>query len=208
MSVSRRVFVGTGLAMVMVLSGCVGLNTFRTYYASPVSGETARGWRVTDVQVLAPRSLSVSEEHSLVPKADIVWREDPAGNRYEQVEKIMRDAARLATRGLHGARPVRLQITMTRFHAMSFEAEALSQDVGVHNVDFIIQVVDARTGAVLAGPDPIESALPAKTGARMAEARSRGESQKTQITAHVRRVIAGWLGIGPDPRETFTRIGD
>jgi hypothetical protein len=186
----------------------VGVKTFRTYYASPVSAQMSRGWRVTDVQVIAPRTLSVSEEHSLVPQADIVWREDPEGNRYEQVEKIVRDATTMAAKGLKGSRPVRLEITLTKFHAMTFEAEALRKDVGVHNVDFIIKAVDAQTGVVLAGPDSIESALPAKTGARMAAARARGESQRTQITVHVREVVAGWLGIGPDPRRTFTRVGD
>ena len=42
----------------------------------------------------------------------------------------------------------------------------------------------------------------------MAQARAAGQSQKSQITAHVAATIAGWLGVGPDPRMTFTRAGN
>jgi hypothetical protein len=60
---------------------------------------------------------------------------------------------------------------------------------------------------VLKGPDRIEASLPALAGVEMATARARGETQKSQITAHVARVIAGWLGLGPDPRGKFSRLG-
>lgn len=196
------------LAAVMALSACVGGSDFRTFYPEPVATGVSRAWRVVDVQVTAPRSLRVSEARTYLPDADIVWREDPAsGNRYEQVEKIVADAARDGTAGLHGARPVVLQVTLSRFHAMTFEAESLSFAAGVHDIEFTAQVVDARSGAVLTGPTFIEASLPAHTGGAMAQLRAQGDSQKKQISRHLRSVFAGWLGIGPDPRQTFTRTG-
>ncbi len=209
MTVTRRFVIGSSLAALALTSGCVGGaggGAFRTDY-DRLDPSVTRGWRLAGVRVTAPRSLVVSEERSWEPVADIVWREDKLGDRYAQVEKIMTTAISRGARGLHGGVPVRLEATMQRFHAMTFEAEALNFDVGVHNIDFNIRVVNAATGAVLAGPVAIEASFPAKTGARMAEARSRGESQKSQITAHVAATIAGWLGTGPDNRGTFSRSG-
>lgn len=196
------------LGATLLLSACVtGGSQFRTAYPQPIAAQVSTGWRVTSVQVTAPRTLSVSEARSYLPKADIVWREDPAGNRYEQVEKIVADAARQGVAGLRGPRPVVLQVTLSRFHAMTFEAESISFAAGVHDIEFTAQVVDARSGAVLAGPTYIEASFPAKTGGAMAQARAQGDSQKKQITRHLRAVFAGWLGIGPDPRQTFERAG-
>ena len=135
-------------------------------------------------------------------------REDPIGDRHPQVATIMKAAIARGASGLKGPRPVRIEATMSRFHALTFETEALNvAGVGVHNVNFTIKVVDARTGAVLAGPTDIDAALPALTGAEMIKARVRGESQKSQISAHVAATIAGWLGIGPDQRDSFVRAG-
>lgn len=203
-----RVIVAVGLAATLLATGCVGLNTFRTYYETPVSADVSRNWRVVDVNVTAPRTLSVSEGHTFLPNADIVWQEDPPGDRYKQIEDLIRTAALQGAKAARGSQPVRLDITVVRFHALTFQAESLRVDVGVHNVDFTIRAVDARTGALLAGPELVEAALPAMTGARMAEARARGQSQRTQISAHLRKVVAGWMGVGPDARGTFTRMGN
>lgn len=45
------------------------------------------------------------------------------------------------------------------------------------------------------------------TGAAMARARLAGQSQKSQITDHVARTIASWLGVIPDTRQTFSSVG-
>jgi hypothetical protein len=189
----------------LFLAACGG--TFRTYYQTSVPPEVSRGWRVVDIGVSVPKSLRVSEEKVLLPTADIVWREDPPGDRHAQVAAIVETAARQGASGLRGPRPVRLEITVTRFHALTFEAERLLSNAGVHNIDFTIQVVDAASGAVLAGPETIEAALPALSGGAMERARARGQTQKSQITEHLRATIAGWLGAGPDPRNTFNRLG-
>jgi hypothetical protein len=176
-------------------------------YATGLDAAVTKDWRVVNVKVAVPRTLSVSEAHTLVPKADIVWREDPIGDRYEQVSRVVAKGIREGAKPLHGNREVRIDVTVSRFHAMTLEAEALRYDVGVHNIDFSAQVVDARTGEVLVQPTFIRAEFPATTGVRMTQARLRGETQATQIEAHLSHVIAGWLGIGPDPRATFKRIG-
>lgn len=189
------------LVLAVALAGCGG--SFRTYYDAPVPAED---WRVAAVEVTVPRTLSVSEAEVFVPRADIVWREDPAGDRYAQVAALMHEAVTRGAAGLKGARPVRLEVTLTRFHAMTFLAETRAP-AGVHDVEFDIVARDARTGEVLAGPEHVEASFPAMTGAAMARARLEGQSQKSQISDHVARTIAGWLGAGPDVRTTFSSVG-
>lgn len=191
-----------GLLALMLLAGCSG--TFRTYYPAPVS--QAADWRLSAVNVTAPRSLAVSEEESFLPKADIVWREDPAGDRYAQVEALMERAIAEGAAGLRGSRPVVIDATMTRFHAMTFVAETRAPS-GVHDVEFDLRIRDARTGAVLYGPEHVEASFPAMTGPQMARARLAGQTQRSQITAHVARTIRGLLGLGPDARATFSTLG-
>ncbi|MCB2125452.1 MAG: hypothetical protein H6897_11375 [Rhodobacteraceae bacterium] len=196
-AVSRR----RAVMMVLALAGCGG--SFRTFYDEPAPSQ---GWRISAVEVTVPRTLSVSEEESFVPKADIVWREDPSGDRYNQVAAIMKTAISRGAAGLKGGRPVRLEVTMTRFHAMTFTAETRAP-AGVHDIEFDITARDARTGEVLAGPEHVEASFPAMTGAAMARARLAGQSQKSQITDHVARTIASWLGVIPDTRQTFSSVG-
>ncbi len=199
---TRRGILATALALV---AGCGG--GFRTDYPSAVAPEIASGWVLSDVRVIVPEGLTVSEAPSLLPRADIVWREDPPGNRKPQIAVILADAVRKGSVGLTGAQPVRIELALIRFHALTFEAETRLRNAGVHDIEFMAQVVDAATGAVLKGPDRIEASLPAMSGVSMATARARGQTQKSQITAHVAAVIAGWLGIGPDPRGSFSRLG-
>lgn len=195
----------TGVLALMLLGGCGG--TFRTYYPEQVPAAQSAAWRLSSVEVTAPRTLVVSEAEVFIPKADIVWREDPAtGNRYEQVESIMETAIAEGASGLQGSRPVTIEATMTRFHAMTFKAESQAPS-GIHDVEFDLQVKDARTGEIIFGPEHVEASFPAMTGATMARARAAGQSQKSQITAHVAQTIRGLLGLGPDARQTFSGIG-
>ncbi|AZL57428.1 hypothetical protein EI545_00355 [Tabrizicola piscis] len=190
----------------LLLSACVG-GSFKTEY-DPLPADVTRAWRLSAVQVNVPRTLVVSEAKTLLPKADIVWREDPLGDRYAQVDTIMTDAITRGAQGLRGGRPVIIDVTVTRFHALTFEAELREQNWGVHNINFTAQVVDARTGEVLIPATAIRSELPALSGEQMREARRNGQSQKSMITNHVARTVAGWLAIGPDNRGEFSRQGN
>ena len=205
MTLTRRTAL-VGLSS-LILSACVGGGSFKTEY-DRLSPDVSRGWRLAEVQVDVPRSLSVSESKSLLPSADIVWREDPMGDRYTQVGKIMQAAVLRGAQGLRGSRPVVVSITVTRFHALTYEAELSNSDWGVHNVDFIAQVTDARTGEVLVAPTKIRAETPAWSGERMREARRKGITQKSMISNHVAATVAGWLALGPDNRGEFSRQGN
>ncbi len=158
MIVTRRAATLLLGAAMLAASGCT--STFRTFYSTGVPAEVSRGWRVSDVRVAVPATLSVSEAKTLLPKADIVWREDPEGDRRAQVAAIVETAARQGASALRGARPVILDITVSRFHALTFEAERRFSNAGVHNIDFTIQVVDAATGRCLPVPRPSRRRCP------------------------------------------------
>lgn len=190
-----------------LLSACVGGGTFETAY-DPVPPDLARDWRLAGVRVSVPETLTVSEAKKLLPNADIVWREDPPGDRHAQVGKIIQTAVQSGAQGLRGPRPVIIEVTVTRFHALTFEAERSANDWGVHNVDFTARVLDAGSGAVLLPATAIRAELPALSGTRMSEARSRGVTQKSMIIGHVSKTVAGWLGLGPDNRGKFSRRGN
>ena len=192
----------------LLLSACVGGGgKFETDY-TPVPADLAKSWRLAEVRVSVPKTLVVSEAKSLLPKADIVWREDPLGDRHAQVGKIIETAVLRGAQGLRGSRPVIIAITVTRFHALTYEAELSNSDWGVHNVDFTAQVLDARTGEVLLPATAIRAETPAWSGARMKEVRKKGITQKSMITNHVAATVAGWLGLGPDNRGSFSRQGN
>lgn len=205
MSLPRRAAL-LGLTAVL-LSACVGGGTFETAY-DPLPADVTRAWRLADVRVNVPRDLTVSEAKSLLPQADIVWREDPLGDRYAQVGTIMGEAVTRGASGLRGSRPVVIDVTVTRFHALTFEAEQRGQNWGVHNIRFIAQVSDARTGEVLVPATEIRAELPALSGDQMRAARQKGVTQKSMITSHVAKTVSGWLGTGPDNRGTFSRQGN
>ena len=195
-------------AAALTLSACVGGGgSFMTDY-DRLSPDVSRAWRLAEVRVTVPTTLSVSEAKSLLPSADIVWREDPLGDRYAQVDAIMTNAITLGAQGLRGARPVIIDVTVTRFHALTFEAELRDQDWGVHNINFTAQVVDARTGEVLLPATAIRAETPAFSGEKMRAARAKGQTQKSMITNHIARTEQGWLAIGPDNRGEFSRQGN
>jgi hypothetical protein len=205
MSLTRRAAL-LGVTAVL-LSACVGGGTFETAYDT-LPSDVTRTWRLAEVRVDVPRTLTVSEAKTLLPNADIVWREDPLGDRYDQVDAIMGEAVTRGARGLRGSRPVAIDITVTRFHALTFEAEQRGQNWGVHNIRFIAQVSDARTGEVLVPATEIRAELPALSGDQMRAARQEGVTQKSMITNHVAATVAGWLGTGPDNRTEFSRQGN
>jgi hypothetical protein len=103
--------------------------------------------------VSVPRSLSVSEAHGIKPRADIVWREDPPGDRYVQVEGILRDALTPTLSTMQGEVPVQVVIEVTRFRV---ERRARYTIGGQHEIEFVYSVRHAETGAILSPPQPVD----------------------------------------------------
>lgn len=194
------------LAGILGLAGCSGTQ-WTTNYADVIDPAVAKQWRVVEVDVSVPRSLTVSEANTFAPNVDIVWREVPYGDRYDQVDAIITTAAKRGAANLHGARNVKLIITMQQFHALTEKTRAVLQNSGVHDITFTAQVFDAKTNTPLSPPDRIKADLIAFVGDQAVAAEKQGQTQKVRITAHVAAVIAGWLGTGPDVRGDFKRNG-
>ncbi|MCV2881180.1 DUF6778 family protein [Actibacterium sp. XHP0104] len=207
---SRRTFLAAGAASVMALGGCFG-GGFKTMYADVIDPEVSKSWRVTSIDVQVPRSLSISEANTYAPDADIVWREErlgQGGDRYQQVDRIITEAATKGASGLRGGKPVKLVLVVTTFHALTEKTRYGLEGAGVHNVQFTAQVVDARTGEALSPVDLVDADLIAYTGSEALASEARGETQRGRIIAHVSNVIAGWLGSAPDTlRGEFSRRG-
>ena len=196
------------LLSLSVLSACGG--QWHTNYEAPVPTAVSRDWRLSAVNVFVPDTLTVSEANSFTPEADIVWREDPLSTgqtRYEQVDAILTDGIRRGASGLSGARDIKIEATVDTFHALSEKARYGLSSSGVHNIGYVVQVFDARTGAPLTEPDLIQADLVAFVGDQALEAEAQGLTQKVRITEHIAKVTAGYLGIGPDIRGAFGRIG-
>ncbi len=150
-------------------------------------------YAVTQINVTVPETLKVSEANTYFPNADIVWREDPFGNRYEQVQAIVLDAATRGAASHDKGRPVIVDIQITRFHALTEKTRYTIG--GTHDIHFYLTVRDAATGEKLEQPRLIETSLKAYGGARALEAMSRGQTQKVRITDHLAALIAQELNV-------------
>lgn len=186
------------------LAACSG--AWETSYEEPLDPAVTRDWTVRNVVVMLPEDLTTTEENAYAPDADVVWHGEPFGDRKAQAAAIVQDGIRQGARSLRGRQPVNLEVTLTEFHALTPKARNNAPSA-VHNISYIMQVVDARTGEAITEPEPIRADLIALTGANAIEAVLQGETQKVRITHHLKTVTAGWLGIGPDPRRAFSSAG-
>jgi hypothetical protein len=143
---------------------------------------------IQGISVSVPRSLTVSEANLYYPGGDIVWREDPVGDRHEQVKAIFEDGL---TKGLsalpEGNLPVNVDVEVTRFHALTEKARYTIG--GVHSVQFKLTLTDPETGAALTEPRLIKADFKAYGGARALSAERAGRTQKVRITNRISEVI-------------------
>ena len=152
------------------------------------AAQAAPGFSIVDMRVIVPETLKVSEANTYKPRADIVWRGDPFGNRYEQVAAIMREAAERGVRDLDGERDGILVIEVAKFHALTEKARYTVG--GTHDSDFWMSVVDAETGDVIVPRRFVDTALPALGGRAALAAEARGDTQKVRIEAFISEVVA------------------
>jgi len=147
---------------------------------------------VAQITVNVPQSLRVSEANRYYPSGDIVWREDPIGNRHAQVKTIIEAGLNKGTSQLTGERPVVIQVMVTRFHALTEKARYTVG--GVHAIQFYMSVIDAQSGAVLMPAKLIKADFDALGGAAAVASEARGVTQKVRITDQLARVIVEELG--------------
>jgi hypothetical protein len=142
---------------------------------------------VAQLNVVVPRSLEVSEANSFRPGGDIVWRGDPFGDRYEQIEAIFNAGMGQGVTELTGDRAVIVDIVVGRFHSVT---ERTRYTVGgVHSIRFDITVRDAETGEVIEPTRTVKADLEAYGGITAVRAEAAGQTQKVRVTEHLRRVI-------------------
>lgn len=159
--------------------------------AAPAAPQTPAeaGFVITGVQIDVPRTLTVSEANSYLPRADIVWRGDLPGDRHQQIEALFRDAMAdgIATLGDTGTRPVTLQITLKRFHGVTERTRYTMG--GVHNVIFDLAFLDPETGALLAPVREVAADLKEPGGDDAIAADAAGQTQKVRLRAHLAQVL-------------------
>lgn len=183
------------------LSACVSTNTS---FPTPLREDTTYNWKVVDVQATVPRTLTTTDRNGQMPNVDLIWTEEGPGDTYAQIEAIMEEtllqAATHFQSSIKGSRPVILRTEQTQFHSLTQRAR--SNIGGIHNVDFILTVVDANTGEILAGPAVIEADVTAYGGAKAEASIARGETMRSRIIDRVSLVIASYLGIAGDQAVT------
>ncbi|MGB0958621.1 MAG: DUF6778 family protein [Halocynthiibacter sp.] len=183
----------TCAALVAMAAGCMSSSgttsgtSGAASQAAAVEG-TFISANVRSVKIIVPETLTVSEENSYKPKSDIVWREDPYGNRLPQVEAIMKTAVNRGAATARGKRSVNLDVQVLRFHALT---EKTRYSVGgTHDIRFLMTLKDPSSGTILAGPHYVHAEFRAYGGSQALEAERRGETQKKRIIDHVSNVIA------------------
>ena len=191
-------------ALILPLGACS--TSWKVDYDQPVPAEVSRGWTVVDVVAVAPERLTVSESNFFAPNADIVWHGDEFGDRRAQVAAIVDEGISQGASELKGPRGVTITARIETFHGVTPSAVARAPSA-VHNIEYVVQVLDANTGQALTEPQRINADLEANVGAAAIAAAINGQTQKRRITDHIARVTRGWLGFGPDQRRTFAGLG-
>lgn len=147
---------------------------------------TAQAYRIADLNVSVPRTLRVSEANTYYPSADIVWRGDIAGDRYNQVGAIVETAGKRASSALKAGQGVVVDVQLTRFHSLTEKARYSVG--GVHSIHFILTLRDPATGAVIESR-PVDASFAAFGGRRAIDAEIRGDTQKVRIVDHLARTL-------------------
>ncbi|MEP1538313.1 MAG: DUF6778 family protein [Paracoccaceae bacterium] len=158
---------------------------------APVQKASATDFRVEAVRVYVNPDLVVSERNSYYPGVDIVWREDPPGNRYQQVKDIFELAFARGSEGLDGTRAIELHVDVRRFHALTEKARFTVG--GVHAITFALQKRDSVTGEAVGEVKVIRADLKAYGGQSALVAMRLGQTQKVRITDHLADVIRAEL---------------
>ncbi|MDT8327591.1 MAG: DUF6778 family protein [Roseovarius sp.] len=143
---------------------------------------------VRAVRVSVPKSLKVSEANRYYPGGDIVWREDPLGDRHEQVKAIFEQGLGRGVADMtHGTVPVMLDVIVTRFHALSEKARYTIG--GVHAVQFKFILRNPETGEAYGEPTFVKADFKAYGGQHAINAERKGLTQKVRIVDQISKAI-------------------
>lgn len=155
--------------------------------ARPVAVIDLPSMKVVELIVIVPRSLEVSEQNTLKPRADIVWHGDAYGDRYLQVHKVVEDGLKSGVESLQGDIPVVVNVEITRFHALTVRTR--HSIGGVHEIEFMLTVTNADTGEVIVPTYLVDASLAGYGGAAAIAAEREGDTQTVRINRHLAAVI-------------------
>ena len=198
----RRTVITGGAAA--LLAGCSG--NWQVAYDNTLDPAVTRTWNLRDVIAIVPDELKVSNANTFAPAADIVWHGEPYGDRRAQVAAVIDEGITKGCAELTGPRPVTITASVRRFHGVTPAAVARAP-AAVHNIRYVIRVIDAETGVPLTDEQEIQADLEAFVGAAAIASAVNGQTQRTRIVDHIAQVTRGWLGFGPDQRRTFSSVG-
>lgn len=194
------------VVLALTVSGCASVDVATrnaSFEAPKEQSPLSEVIAIRDVEVNVSRDLRVSEAELFYPVADIVWRGDARGDRYEQVGAIFKDSAKVATKDLKGATPARIAIDVLRFHSVTDKARYTVG--GNHSISFVMRVTDPATGVDLMAPRKVKADLNAFGGQAAIAADARGDTQKKRVTEHLISVIRTELEAAAAPTGSVTR---
>lgn len=173
------------LTAALVVSGCVSISGVSRDTAdplTPVVADTAvLDWDVIGFDVSVPETLTTSEANTIKPQVDIVWHEEPFGDRHMQVDDLMTAALEPAFAAVTGSVPVIVSMEVTRFHAQTHRVR-YSNIPSEQEIEFVLLVSHAETGEILLGPREVDLTFPALGGSDAIAADARGETQRARIS--------------------------
>lgn len=186
-----------GLA-VLIVSGCVGPRVSSLDYTEGASLEPneVSDMKLNSVNVTIREEMQVSTDPAIryPPKETLVWWGEPSGDRKQQVQALVSDAIADATQPLFlGDRLVGIEVTLNQFHAMTPLARMTEIQLGVHEVQFDIALIDTQTGDTLASEVNLNADLRAFSGSTVAPAEAEGQTQAVRIKARIGQVASAWL---------------
>jgi hypothetical protein len=179
------------LALALSVTACASTEavtsneTLRT--APQTIEQTQPAYKVQQLSVTVPTELSVSEANVYVPRADIVWREDPLGDRKQQVQAILANAIVQGVSKVEEGHPVTMSVRVNMFHALSEKARYTVG--GRHNINFDYVLRDAETGATITEVKNVDAKFKAYGGSKAIAAMAHGETQKVRITKHIENLM-------------------
>jgi hypothetical protein len=144
-------------------------------------------FKVSKINVLVPKDLTVSEANTYKPNADIVWRGDAYGDRYDQVQAVLETGLATGAQAFDGAQEVIVDVQLVLFHGQTEKVRYTFG--GKHDIIFAMTIRDAQTGATIVQPRLIDATFDALGGIAAVNAEKAGVTQKVRIIERLAEVI-------------------
>lgn len=150
-----------------------------------------RSYDLQGLNFSALPDLSVSEDNSIYPFADVVWRGDPPGPRVAQIGALFQEAATRNAAVINGTVPVVVDVTLVRFHGVTDRTRFSIG--GVYNVIFDMTVRNATTGVVIEPTRRVEGNLRGEEGTIELGLDARGSTQRARVVDFLTTLLRAQL---------------